>query len=84
MNYKNINFEEAWNIINSDPECIVLDVREDFEYATGHAANAVLFPIDDINERSAAEILPDKNIAILIYCRTGNRSREAAEYLSGI
>lgn len=84
MNYKNINFEEAWNIINSDPECIVLDVREDFEYATGHAANAVLFPIDDINERSAAEILPDKNIAILIYCRTGNRSREAAEYLSEI
>lgn len=84
MNYKNINFEEAWNIISSDPECIVLDVREDFEYATGHAANAVLFPIDDINEKSAAEILPDKNIAILIYCRTGGRSREAAEYLSGI
>lgn len=84
MNYKKINFDEAWNIINSDPECVVLDVREDFEYATGHAVNAVLFPIDDINEKSASEILPDKNAAVLIYCRTGARSREAAEYLSAI
>lgn len=84
MKYRSINFEEAWNIINSDPNSIVLDVREDFEYATGHAANAVLFPIDDINEKSAAEVLPDKNTAILIYCRTGSRSREAAEYLSSV
>lgn len=84
MNYKNINFEEAWDILNSDPSSVILDVREDFEYATGHAINAVLFPIDDINEKSAAEILPDKNSAILIYCRTGGRSQEAAEYLSSI
>lgn len=84
MNYKTLNFEEAWDIMNSDPSCIVLDVREDFEYATGHAANAVLFPIDDISEKSAAEILPDKNAAILIYCRTGSRSSEAANYLSSI
>lgn len=84
MNYKSVSFEEAWDIMNSNPSCVVLDVREDFEYATGHAANAVLFPIDDINEKSAAEVLPDKNTAILIYCRTGNRSREASEYLSSI
>lgn len=84
MNYKNINFEEAWQIINSDSSCVILDVREDFEYATGHASGAVLFPVDDINEQSAAKVLPDKNAAILIYCRTGNRSREAAEYLSKI
>ncbi len=59
---------------------IVLDVRTQEEYDGGHIENAVLLPNTDIKDK-AAEVLPDKNAVILVYCRSGNRSRSASQDL---
>lgn len=66
------------------PEYILLDVREEEEYITGHAANSTLLPVDDIDEVSANMLLPDKNVPVLIYCRSGRRSKEAAHKLENM
>lgn len=74
--YKKISAKEAYNMMtNSD--IIILDVREQYEYDDGHIRNAVLLPLGDI-ESSSPDILTDKNQTILIYCRSGRRSKDAA------
>lgn len=60
--------------MDSEPDCMILDVREEEEYVTGHAQGAVLFPVDDIEEHSAKEIIPSKETPVLVYCRSGKRS----------
>lgn len=57
---------------------IVLDVREQDEYDGGHIPGAVLLPVGTINEQSAAEVIPNKEDVVLVYCRSGNRSKKAA------
>mgnify|MGYP004469374783 CR=1 FL=1 len=54
-------------------KAVAVDVREPDEYAVGHIPGAKLLPLGDVLSR-AAEVLPDKNAAWLIYCRTGRRS----------
>ncbi len=68
--------------MDENPDCVILDVREEEEYATGHVENALLFPVDDITADFAKEVIPSKNSMLVIYCRTGSRSRMAAEELS--
>ena len=63
------------------PRYVLLDVREEEEYITGHAANSLLFPVDDIDEQTAAMLLPAKDVPILVYCRSGRRSRDAVHKL---
>lgn len=63
-----------------DQGAIVVDVRYQDEYAEGHIKNAILMPVDEI-ESKANSILPDKNANIIVYCRSGNRSRTAANIL---
>ena len=82
--YKNISFEEAKSIIDSESDCVILDVREEEEYVTGHAESAICFPLDSINRESASQMIPDKNTAVMVYCRSGSRSLEAAEKLSSL
>ena len=77
-----ITFEEAKQLLDTEPDCILLDVREEAEYITGHAEGAVLFPVDTIDTQSAAEIIPGKDTPVLVYCRSGARSRQAARTLS--
>lgn len=77
-----MTFEEAKEMIDNEPDCLILDVREEEEYITGHADGAVLFPVDMISERTAKEIIPSKNTPLLVYCRSGKRSEMAAESLS--
>ena len=80
--YKKISFAEAKQILDTQPEAVLLDVREEEEYLTGHAVDAVLFPVDEITPATAAEVLPDKALPVLLYCRSGRRSREAYEKLA--
>ena len=61
-------------------DIIILDVREQYEYDEGHIPNAILIPYTEI-EGKAESMLPDKNKEILVYCRSGRRSKIAAESL---
>ena len=78
--YMNITAEEAKTIMDSEKGYIILDVREQDEYAAGHIPGAILIPYTQIEEK-ADEMLPDKDQLILVYCRSGRRSKIAAEAL---
>ena len=78
--YKNITAEEAKQIMDGETGYVILDVRTAEEFAEGHIPGAVLIPNDEITEK-AETILPDKNQKILVYCRSGRRSKLAAEAL---
>jgi len=80
VSYMNITAEEAKEIMDTEGEYIILDVRTEEEYAEGHIPNAILIPDYEI-ETKAEEILKDKNQLILVYCRSGRRSKLAAESL---
>ena len=70
--------EQALAMIRSHPDGTVVDVRDEEEYITGHLADAVLLPVDEINAETAAEALPDQSSPVLVYCKTGKRcSRKA-------
>ena len=75
-----ITAEQAKNIIDSDEEYVILDVREQHEYDEGHIPGAILIPYTQI-EKLAPEKLPDKQMQILVYCRSGRRSKIASESL---
>jgi len=81
--YKKITAEEAKNMIGNNEETIIVDVRTPEEYSDGHIAGAILIPNETIID-TPPEQLPDKNAEILIYCRSGNRSKQAAEKLIGM
>lgn len=79
--YQQITPNEAKKIMESGGEHIVLDVREQSEFNEGHIRGAILIPYTEI-ENKAEEMLPDKDMQILVYCRSGRRSKIAAEALS--
>ena len=79
--YVNITAEEAKQIMDSSEGYIILDVRTQEEYDQGHIPGAVLIPNTEIEARAEDELL-DKNQIILVYCRSGNRSKKAAEILA--
>ena len=76
----NITAEEAKQIMDSEEGYIILDVRTQEEYDEGHIPGAILIPNTEIEAR-AEEELPDKDQLILVYCRSGRRSKLAAEIL---
>lgn len=77
---KKLSFERAEEMMKSLP-CVVLDVREEEEYITGHAEGALLLPLDEITRDTCEVLIPDKAIPVVVYCRTGARSALAAEKL---
>ena len=79
--YVQITPEEVNKIMDSGEEQIILDVREQEEYDQGHIPGAILIPYTEI-ENKAEEMLPDKDKLILVYCRSGRRSKIAAESLA--
>ena len=81
--YEQITPQEAKKIMDSGEEHIVLDTREQDEFDEGHIAGAILIPYTEI-ENKAEDMLPDKDKLILVYCRSGRRSKIAAESLSKI
>ena len=78
--YMNITAEEAKSLMDSEKNYIILDTRTQEEYDQGHIPGAILIPYDEILEK-AESILTDKNQMILVYCRSGRRSKLAAEDL---
>ena len=79
--YEKITPEEAKNIMDSGEEYIVLDTREQSEFDEGHIPGAILIPYTEIEDK-AEEMLPDKDAQILVYCRSGRRSKIAAQSLA--
>lgn len=78
--YQQITAQEAANIMQSETNYILLDVRTAQEYASGHIPGAVNLPNETITSE-AIQQLPDKEQLILVYCRSGNRSKQASEKL---
>ena len=78
--YRQISMDEAVKMMKDEKNYIILDVRRPDEYAEGHIPGAVNVPNEEIG---AAEIpeLPDKSQMILVYCRSGRRSKEASKKL---
>ncbi len=79
--YEQITAEDAKKIMDSSDDYIILDVREQDEFDAGHIPGAILLPYTEI-ENKAEEMLPDKDKQILVYCRSGRRSKIAAEALA--
>ena len=78
--YMNITADEAKKIMDTEKNYIILDVRTQEEFDEKHIPGAVLIPDYEIADK-AEDILPDKNQLILVYCRSGRRSKLAAEEL---
>ena len=78
--YYQISQDEAKSMMDAQ-SVIILDVREQHEYDEAHISNAVLLPLGSINEESAASIIPNKEFIVLVYCRSGNRSKQASQKL---
>jgi len=78
MDYGDITIEQAKSLIESKPSLIILDVRTQEEYDSGHIERAILIPIDELGNR-LDEL--SKNDELLVYCRTGNRSSNAVNIL---
>ena len=79
-----ISFEEAKHLLDTEPDCLMFDVRQEEEFITGHPAEAEVFPLDTIDEFSASLRIPTKDTPVLVYCRTGARSFEAAQLLRNL
>ena len=77
--YHKLSAEEAYEMMVSQ-EVVIVDVRTPEEYDGGHIPNAILVPNESIGD-DMPEALPDKEATLLIYCRSGRRSKDAAQKL---
>ena len=77
---QHVSMNDIVQIMEENENYIILDVRTLEEYNQGHIPNAICIPNETIDE-SVVNKLPDKNQMILVYCRSGNRSQQAAEKL---
>ena len=80
ITYQQISAQDAKNIMDTETDYVIIDARTEEEFATGHIKNAILIPEYEVAARAETE-LPDKNALILVYCRSGRRSKIAAEEL---
>ena len=78
--YRQITMDEAVTMMAQETGYIILDVRRPDEFAAGHIPNAINVPNETIDTDEIAE-LPDKDQLIMVYCRSGRRSKEASEKL---
>ena len=78
--YQQITAEEAKKIMDTKTDYVIIDARTEEEFAEGHIKNAILIPEYEIAKRAEKE-LPNKEQLILVYCRSGRRSKIASEEL---
>ena len=81
--YTRISQEEAKKMMEADDGHVIVDVRRADEFASGHIPGAILVPNESIGTEKPAE-LPDLDQIILVYCRSGNRSAQAAKKLADL
>ena len=81
--YQQISMDEAIAIMESESDYIILDVRTTEEFADKHIPDAINIPNETIGTEDIPE-LPDKDQLILVYCRSGNRSKQASDKLVGL
>lgn len=80
ITYEQITPEEAKKIMDTQKAYVIIDARTEAEFAEGHIEGAILIPEYEIEQKAEQEI-PDKDTLILVYCRSGRRSKIAAEAL---
>ena len=80
VTYQQITPQEAKEIMDAETDYIIIDARTESEFAEGHIAGAILIPEYEIADRAESE-LPNKDALILVYCRSGRRSKIASEEL---
>lgn len=83
LGYRQITMEEAAKRMEQEPAAIILDVRRPDEYQAGHIPGAINIPNETIGSEALPQ-LPDKDQTILLYCRSGNRSKQASEKLAAL
>lgn len=81
--YRQISMQEAVELMHSESDYIILDVRTQAEYQSGHIPGAICIPNETILHDDIPE-LPDKDQLILVYCRSGNRSKQASAKLAAL
>ena len=81
--YQQITQEEAKEMMKKDDGHIIIDVRRQDEFDEGHIPGAVLIPNESITDKQPEE-LPELDQIILVYCRSGRRSKEASQKLADI
>lgn len=79
--YEQITPEQAKEIMDTETDFIIIDARTQEEFDEGHIENAILIPEYEVADRAEKE-LPDKDALILVYCRSGRRSKIASEELA--
>ena len=84
VSYQQITAEEAKSMMEEQPDAVILDVREQDEYDAGHIPGAMLLKVGTINEETAASVIPEKDTVVLVYCRSGNRSKTASQALADL
>ena len=82
-NYQQITQEAAKEMMDTQ-EVLILDVREQHEYDSGHIPGAVLLPVGTITKDTASAVIDDLDTVVLVYCRSGNRSKTASQALVDI
>ena len=82
--YQQITAEEAKSMMEEQPDAVILDVREQDEYDAGHIPGAVLLSVGTIDEETAASAILEKDTVVLVYCRSGNRSKTASQALADL
>ena len=80
VTYEQITAEQAKTIMGTERDYVIIDARTEEEFAEGHIAGAILIPEYEILAKAEAYI-PDKDTLVLVYCRSGRRSKIASENL---
>ena len=78
--YQQITQESAKEMMDTQ-EVLILDVREQHEYDSGHISGAVLLPVGTITKDTASAVIDNLDTVVLVYCRSGNRSKTASQTL---
>ena len=80
MTYEQISQQKAKEIMDTQSDYVIIDARTQEEFDEGHIQNAILIPEYEIYKK-APNLIPDKSTLILVYCRSGRRSKIASEAL---